>query len=256
MEAEAAPSSVCYLPIETSTPNPLDQGETCTLLTKKADNATYYKHTYNPGPMLAKLRSLSHHRITEEVIQRFDNNTQDKCCNVISITLYIKDCNDKTLEKYIMSIHRSVKNVLKNLPDWIVRLYLDTTVEECLKKYSEYQRILREICESPNVEIYTYNCSSFKSQPRESPIERTRTFRFLPMSEPDVNLCVVREADGIVSNLDCHNIKMFAQNPEILLYLPVIDESNDNTRSALKFYAYSPWLQIYKGLLEYEYFNR
>jgi hypothetical protein len=82
-------------------------------------------------------------------------------------------------------------------------------------------------------------------------MDRTRTLRFLPLSDPEVNFCIVRDADGIVSNLDCHNIKMFATNPHILFYLPVFEEF----RSSQKFDSYAPWLHLYKGLFEYDYFN-
>ncbi len=243
--------------ILTEVTNPLKDGETCRLLSKKADASEYYTHTYDPTAMIAKVRGEL--GLSEEVLGRFDDGImRERCCNIISITLYVTEryCTLKILQKYLYSIHRSVKNVLKRLPGWIVRVYFDTSVEECVTKaeFGEFHRIFNAIKDSPNVEVYTYDCPSFKkTAPPETkiPIERTRTLRFLPLSDPEVNLCVVREADGIVSNLDCHNIKMYASNPDILFYLPkVLDYDIDS-----KFDSYSYWLRIYKIMFGREYFN-
>ena len=40
------------------------------------------------------------------------------------------------MEKYLFSIYRTVKNVEKNLTDWIVRLYFDMTVYNCVLNIS------------------------------------------------------------------------------------------------------------------------
>lgn len=232
--------------------NPLNQSEHCRLFNKRAD-PMYYTHRYDPGPILERLSRLFQH-FPSEVLDRFVHEPREGCCNAISITLYITLCDASTLKKYLYSIHRSVKNVLKKLPGWIVRLYLDTSVEECVQEFGDFNRIFNAIKDSPNVEVYTYDCPSFKKDAPPAtkiPIARTRTLRFLPLSDSDVNFCVVREADGIVSNLDCHNIKMFASNPNILFYLPVVEIY----RTDLKFDSYATWLQLYKVLFEYDFFN-
>ena len=236
--------------------NPLKNGEKCRVLGKRAD-PEYYIHTYDPTAMIAKVRHEL--GLSEEVLDRFDSVRREGCCNVISITLYVTDeyCTLAVLQKYLYSIHRTVKNVLKKLPGWIVRVYFDTSVEECVTKaeFGEFNEIFNAIKSSPNVEVYTYDCPSFKKgasgEDRQIPIARTRTLRFLPLSDPKVNLCVVREADGIVSNLDCHNIQMYASNPNILFYLPkVLDYTID-----AKFDSYSNWLRFYKIMFGHEYFK-
>lgn len=232
--------------------NPLNPSEHCRLFNKRAD-PMYYTHRYDPGPILERLSRLFQH-FPSEVLDRFVHEPREGCCNAISITLYITLCDASTLKKYLYSIHRSVKNVLKKLPGWIVRLYLDTSVEECVQEFGDFNRIFNAIKDSPNVEVYTYDCPSFKKDAPPAtkiPIARTRTLRFLPLSDSDVNFCVVREADGIVSNLDCHNIKMFASDPNILFYLPVVEIY----RTDLKFDSYATWLQLYKVLFEYDFFN-
>ena len=145
---------------------------------------------------------------------------------------------------------------MKKLPGWIVRVYFDTSVEECVTKegFDEFNAIFNDIKASPNVEVYTYDCPSFKeTAPPETkiPIERTRTLRFLPLSDPQVNFCIVREADGIVSNLDCHNIKMYASNPDILFYLPHVIHYTMRVR----YDSYSIWLQLYKCMFARDYFE-
>jgi hypothetical protein len=237
--------------------NPLKNGEICRLFNKKADINTYYIHTYDPTTMIAKVRDELH--LSKEVISRFDSVKRDRCCNVVSITLYVTEsyCTMYILEKYLYSIHRSVKNVLKKLPGWIVRVYFDTSVEECVTKeeFGEFNDIFNAIKDSPNVEIYTYDCPSFKKgasgEESQIPIARTRTLRFLPLSDPEVNFCVVREADGIVSNLDCHNIKMFTNSENILFYLPLCVEYLVQD----KFDSYSDWLRLYKIMFGHDYFN-
>ena len=237
--------------------NHLNTEEKCKLFSKKADAVTYYTHTYDPTAMIAKVRGEL--GLSEEVLDRFDSVRREGCCNVISITLYVTDkyCKLDVLQKYLYSIHRTVKNVLKKLPGWIVRVYFDISVEECVTKaeFGEFNEIFNAIKVSPNVEVYTYDCPSFKKgasgEESQIPIARTRTLRFLPLSDPEVNLCVVREADGIVSNLDCHNIQMYASNPNILFYLPkVLDYTIDT-----KFGSYSFWLRIYKIMFGREYFK-
>ena len=92
--------------------NPLKPDEHCTLFSKRAA-PMYYTHTYDPTAIIAKvIRDL---QISEEVLGRFDSDKREGCCNVISITIYITRCTEPTLEKYLYSIHRSVKNVLKKL---------------------------------------------------------------------------------------------------------------------------------------------
>ena len=249
--------------MELDVENPLKDGETCRLLSNRAD-PKYYTHTYDPGAMIAKVRDGL--QLSEEVLSRFDNVIRRGCCNVIAITLYVTEryCTLAILQKYLYSIHRSVKNVLKKLPDWIVRVYFDTSVEECVTKeeFKEFNEIFNAIKSSPNVEVYTYDCPSFKKgasgEESQIPIARTRTLRFLPLSDPEVNFCLVREADGIVSNLDCHNIKMYASNPNILFYLPLCSEVYNlmtNNANLTHFGSYSPWLRLYKLMFAYDYFK-
>lgn len=260
--------------------NPLDRTDTCILHNTKKESL--YTHTYNPTVYIKELKELG---IADEILSKFDDKINTNCCKVIAISLYFPKCKIDNMEKYLFSIYRTVKNVEKKLNDWIVRLYFDMTVYNCVLNISteinqksvlinddndekvnggidekvndDIKRIFEYIINSPNVELYTYKCDNTKI-----PIEKTRTLRFLPLSDPDVALCVVREADGIVSNLDCQNIKLFDESKK-LFYLPQLNrlsnlfEFYDDDDIAYEFYrynSYSYWLRLYKKLIEREYF--
>jgi hypothetical protein len=249
--------------------NPISlEDEDCKLINTKKHS--YYKHIYDPVPIFDKLKTELH--LDEDVLSKFDNERRENCCNAISITLYSKNCSFYNIIKYLNSINRTVKNVKKKLDDWIVRLYLDQSIYECLKhiednKYTDpnelklLMKTFNEIINSPNVEIYTYQCDSILDNTIS--LEKTRTFRYLILSDPEVNLCIIREADGIVSNLDCHNIKIFSKSDK-LFYIPSILDNKlipDDLSSVLHYlknklyYSYQMWLILYKTLFEREYFT-
>ena len=124
--------------------NPIVRGLKCKLINNKCSE-TYYCHTYDPSIYIDKLKELG---LSNDVISRFDNIQKDNCCNVISISLYLKesceidDSNNSTEEyfknnEYILktlpSIYATIKNVEKNLPNWIIRVYFDKSVYRCLE---------------------------------------------------------------------------------------------------------------------------
>ena len=198
--------------------------------------------------MLSMLKS---NNFADEVLAKFDNITAYNCCNVIAIVLYLT-MHGQSYNKYLRSIEQTVKNVKDNLPDFIVRLYLDTTVYN--SNVNPFQILLKQIINYDNVEIYTYNCKSYKSP---SNLALTRMLRFLPLCDTDVNVCIIREADGVVSNLDCHNIKIFAKSDRPF-YIPdigVIYNNIDSETSKQYFFrSYSKWLRTFKLTLRQQFF--
>lgn len=238
----------------TSSPNPLNVKETCRLINNK--KLKYYTHTYNPKNIVAKIEAdtSSYKKVLIENINNiFDLTVRDKCCNCIAISLYWTKTNDiDGLLKYLYSIQRTVKNVKSELPDWIVRVYIDGSVYNNMQTGNTYvNEIMNYLHMSDNVEIYTYICDSLLDN--NIPIARTRTFRFLPITDIDVNVCVVREADGIVTYTDCHNIKVFANSDRIFYLLPFLDDY-DNTQKIGN--SYQRWLSYYKKRIESEYFTK
>ncbi len=243
--------------------------ENCTLLNTKKEN--YYIHNYNPKPYLDKLKKDL--KLSDEYLSRFNIEPRSNCCNVISIVLYIQDCEYvENIIKYLNSINRTVKNVNNKLKDWIVRLYLDESVYECIaqtnnfiedleikdleqenieiNKRKDCIKYFNNIKDSPNVEIYTFYCGDKVS------LEETRTYRYLVLIDPEVNISAIREADGYINNLECHNLKMF-QNSDKLFYVPPIGSTPNLVKKTSQnvFFSYSAWLQLYKNIFERNYFS-
>lgn len=256
--------------------NPIVKDSKCKLINSKCSES-YYCHTYDPSNYV-KILCEDPFNLNSDVISRFDCCKKEKCCNVVSISLYLKeDCNinidtinNKYLIKTLPNIYATILNVKLNLPKWIVRLYLDKSVYNCIEnlckitkdknkcdEICKIKEIYENILKSDNVEIYTYLCEDIN-------ISKTRTYRFLSMIDPDVNLYVIREADGIVSNLDCHNISVYENDDNLLFYLAYIMESmkrfnkvqtKDELRT-FQYQSYSAWLNIYKYFFEKDFYKQ
>ncbi len=258
--------------------------DNCRLINTKKER--YYIHTYDPTPYLEKLRR--EYGMRDEILSRFVDTPRHNCCNVISITLYIQgeegyevDCHSQKLYHYLSCIYGTVRNTKRKLPDWIVRIYLDESIYKCItqfeKEYPPEKRryniwgecleIFDYITNSENVEIYTYICEE------KVTLSKTRTYRYLVLIDPEVNISVIREADGYITNLEAHNLRVFERSDK-LFYLPPI---HDNTKLIYTpeinpfllnpsmdteskkvlttiFNSYSPWLSLYKNILGREFF--
>jgi hypothetical protein len=98
------------------------------------------------------------------------------------------------------------------------------------------RKILKYLFEHEKAEIYMYICNNTN-------YTKLRTLRFLPLIDDDTNICIVREADGIVSILDCHNIKTFEKDNKIGLfyefYKNFLYKYKDNNSH------YGEWINIY-----------
>jgi hypothetical protein len=243
--------------------NPVSQDIECVLMNTKKEE--YYIHTYDARPIIRKLREELH--VSDEVLSKFDlpEIPRTNCCNAISITLYFNKCDFGTMDKYLSSIYRTVKNVNKRLPDWLVRLYFDKTVYECIdkkeiiKEDSDIFKKFKEIIKSPNVEIYTYNCQNFYNDGKVT--AKIRSLRFLTLIDPTVNICAIREADGYITNLECHNLNIFSRQNDRLFYLPWLTDHIDlfKLRGENVYYyplfSYQAWLKTYKMTFAYDYFK-
>jgi hypothetical protein len=164
---------------------------------------------------------------------------------------------------YLYSQKKSLDNITNNLDGFIAKFYFDSSIFETI--YSNYNtgnefeknvsiqcyKILKYILSHPRAETYIYFC---KMIVEGLPLAKVRTLRFLPMFEPDVNVRVIREADGFVSYLDCHNIKLFAQVNKIGMFYEFAGSLGGledqiyipNKRNIS--WHYSPWLKIYSRL--------
>jgi len=232
----------------------------CILLNTKKDK--YYIHTYDPNIIFDKLKR--EFKISDEILSRFDNTRRTNCCNAISITLYFTNCEN--MGHYLDSIYRTVKNTLKKLDDWIVRVYLDISVYKCIEEIQtkltsssindktriQYTNIIKSfetIITSSNVEIYTFQCDTIIE------IEKKRTLRYLILIDPDVNISAIREADGFLSYVECHNLKMFASSDRLFYLPPIIVEPLTEEDAPFFNYSYSKWLCYYKCIFEKDFFS-
>lgn len=248
------------VPIE----NVLKKEEVCTLITRK--RSEYYKFTYDPTIYFYRLRNIG---ISESVINQFNGEIYHNCCNVVSIMLYLTPITSiQYYYMYIGCIRQTVINVRNSLPNWLVRVYMDTSVYKYVSNHDEETKIFKDIIDSPNVEIYTYDCESYKPTCIKDcvPISRTRMLRFMVMADPEVNMYAIREADGIVGNLDCHNLKAFEENINKIFYISPLhnlsklydDDLHDNDTKTFRtnmFKSYSPWLYLFKRFFYYDFFK-
>jgi len=183
----------------------------------------YYKHNYNPSKVYENLKRYYEEKELKEI---FNLKNKSECCKCIAISLYYKKSdyiNNTFLYNYLISILKTTINVRKNLPEWIVRLYIDESVKEYLAIYESINtEIYEEIKNMPNTEIYTYKCDKIYID------GKLRTFRFIPFIDESVSTHIIREADGVVTNMDCRNIEIFS-NSDKLFYLPDLGNSEINT---------------------------
>lgn len=252
-------------------PNPVLPNEQCKLINKKKEK--YYIHTYDPSNLEKLMKE--NQNLFPEMYDTFDFTVRKNCCNCVSISIYYVSKKDDEFNNpnkfinYIGSIRRTVMNVKKNLPDWLVRIYMDESVymlynkmEESISNLKEKEPLFKksikyynDIINADNVEIYTYLCPKILSG--DIRISRTRTFRFLPFCDPEVNVAISREADGFVTNLDCHNIRYFEKSKDKYLYILSIGlPTNLKDTKPYNFFSYSDWLNIYKLVMNKKYFEK
>lgn len=253
--------------------NPYNKDENCKLISSR--KVKYYTHTYDPSSIIKnirdfgeiseknKLTATSYMKLVEET---FDLKIRHNCCNCISITLYLLlDYNASyNMRKYLLSIKKSVENVKENLPGWIVRVYLDSpsiyetilTIKDEGRPVEKEMNILEFLFTSDIVEIYTFVC---KSSIGSDEISISRANRFLPMMDETVNICASREADGIVTNLDCHNLKVFSRSNRIFYLVPLTQPLVKSTTAnigSLADYSYQQWITVFKTIYEPEFFDK
>lgn len=251
-------------------PNSINNKQQCKLVSTKQNDK--YTKIYNPMEIFAQLKKYNQilakqdnqleEQLNNNLKKKFDFNIRNNCCNCISITVYfnVNYNNAKYTAIYLRSIKRTIQNVENCLPDWIVRLYFDKTVYDFLLYFNAngYSLAENNICgllkfifNSKNTEIYTYLCDN-----SEQDLKKTRTYRFLTFMDTEVNISIIREADGIVTNLDCQNIRIFENNQKIFYFPPIKGiKTNLMIFQPIIFYSYSKWLRFYKAYIDNNYFS-
>lgn len=242
--------------------NPLNLDETCKLLTNK--KLEYYIYDYNPQRIIDKLIKIN----TKESItylnnleKTFDLTKRTNCCNCVSVVLY--STNPLSLiSNYLQGLNITIENVTENLPEFLIRVYLDPSVFEQMEKY-QYEiddqqtmklyengmNILNKLITYPNIEIYSYFCQSLIENPIKG---RLRSFRFLSFVDPEVNCCCLRDSDSFVSKLDCHNLKSFLNYDTIFYCVPQYNTGRLPGEKIMTSYAW--WLVRYKKVIDRKFF--
>jgi len=242
--------------------NPLfkpDSNVKCKLINKKKDK--YYIHTYNPdiNDYDLKLEDKKeekelNEKYANELREVFDFTKREKCCNCVCIVLYSSG-DEEYLRKTLVSIERTINVVATNLNNWITRFYVDYSVFNVIEKSTNnfLKEIFGRILKHEQVEIYTLLCD----YTYEKNIGFTRTYRFLPMIDPEVNIAIIREADGVVSHIDAINIDRFEKKSKRIFYTNSLDYAYniDKTSTFPRFLSYSKWLESYKKYIRYDLFN-
>ena len=182
----------------------------CSLVTKRCDPHKYYQFVYDPTFWMNTRSNTEIVDIQELILSnqdQFDLTPRSNCCNCISIVLNVEHKSIDLL-KFITSMTRTAKNVLKCLPHWVVRLYLDVSVYDHINTRSYIkslgsdpktkEKILLNnwnyLLEAENVELYTFICddTSYSSF-------RKRSLRFAVLYDSQVNVAIIRDADGVVT---------------------------------------------------------
>jgi hypothetical protein len=246
----------------------------CKLVSRRCDREKYYIHTFDPSIFFDNLDFKEKWEQSKE--NPFDFTKRNRCCNCVSMTLYAK-YNSLDIIKYLSSIVKSAENMAIGLPDWILRLYMDVSVYDYIKNIKDgrtLNRLLSILYRSKNVEIYTSLC------PPPEIIERLRINRYKALYDDDVNIKMIREADGVVTFQDCHNIRFFSRSNRLIYVVPVkfaweslvdaervvavvegmenidFEIRGDKKRDAYYRISYSAWLCIYKEYLDKDFFSK
>lgn len=237
----------------------------CIMLTKKCNIEKYYKFVYD-GSKYGIDKKLNENNI-------FDTTKRDNCCNCISISLYTdNELSAKKVSQYIASIERTIKNVKRGLPDWIVRIFFDISVYNYINNIKDKVKDIKHedngeklildgfeyIKNQENTELYVVLCDEGTMI---SP--KMRTMRYMPLYTGDTNIVAIREADGIVTLLDCYNLSVFATNndPIYQIYIRGVNAINkrydqNNEKKYISLHAYQKWYSIYKSEIDKDFFQK
>jgi len=225
----------------------------CVLLNNKKTD--YYKFTYNVDSIIKKIKDNQiklKEDFLENFLKMFNTNKYDNCCNCVNIVLYYTDCIDTgRLFLYLPNVLATLNNIEKYLPNWILRLYLDRTLFETLYNndfgslnYHERSsarhnlklliNLLKKISESKQCEINILFCEEFYKD--NFAHGKLRTLRFSSFYDESTNIVASREADGILSAVDCHNLSVlengdFIMSFYILPHVRKLEKSFSNLKS-------------------------
>ena len=231
----------------------IDETIECTRIVRKREK--YYTNTYDPQFIHELIKEQPN---KDEILNIFDLTKRNNCANCISYVLYLNKID--YIQRNIYNMRFSVINANKYLPNYVLRYYFDgsifRTLSDGIKSMSRYNvedfiniiETLSFIINNEQVEIFMYFCNN------NSDLSIIRNYRFMPMFENDINICVSREIDGLLSAVDCHNLNLFINNEKILLLYDIVSSYNMlnmyrkdriNKEENYNHEHYSLWLNVY-----------
>lgn len=228
------------------------------------------------------VHKYKYEHINDKIDYISDQNSYNNCCNCFVYSLYFNIYEDNTLTNngykqllfYLKCIYSSVLNInsyfnndiskfkTKN-PIMTTRIYLDQSVIYAISISNMYKcknamyveeivNILEKLFMNENVELYDTSCIKDCGK-----IGITRYYRLLSLIDKSVNVCILRDADGIVTLNECKNVDNFISSDKII-YKTFNSELNYNINVKLEdlidikdfhlknfSYSYSKWLRSY-----------
>ena len=200
----------------------VDESDKCRKYFRKADEKKYYCHTYD-GPGFAK----------EYPTLPLDTEQKKACCNCVSLCLYAREPGEQKFAEYLVRYLRCIQESVKNVATFtgfVVRLHIDMNVlkymdnpprpaadeknpvphfDQIIKKCKDlFTQILAAEC----CELLVVGCAKinyFWLSP-----DRTRCLRLLPLLDPRINVLAHRDADGVVTETDCHLLNAMAASKD------------------------------------------
>ena len=165
------------------------------------------------------------------LVPAIDTKSYDNCCNLFTFAVYYKEMPLGSLDlllKHLEIINQSIENIKHSglFTDWIMRLYIDSSVIKKLKNIkihdiSQFSDVLDKITlifdklfYDKIVEIYivldcnvSYDLSYFES------------FKSLPLIEKNVNYVIIAPQMIIIDHLYCIKLLNTLLNPKVLYSL-------------------------------------
>jgi hypothetical protein len=144
--------------------------------------------------------------------QLFVPDSFQRQCKCVSAVVYLK--HPGTAARYLSPVFTSLITMEKHLPGWIYRLYMDMSTLDVIASSDspDLRALLAMVVTHPRCEIHLLSCDVPASG-------ATRTLRYAALMDPEVAICALRDADGIVSRQDCANLLKFEDSvAHTLLY--------------------------------------
>ena len=184
----------------------------CKLYSKKKTD--YYRFSAEPLPNV-----LASH---------FNTTYRENCCKVLSYSLYADFFHRRNVNPYLKFMIPNIKMAQQHLDDYLIRIYTDFslfTVDDSRRPlHKELSVFLNFIKKAPNVEIYIVDCPDEMRADALMYLHQhnVRTFRYLSLIQQDTAIAIIRDADSMLTEIECRRIKEWEASDKIFLNVDII----------------------------------